>query len=102
VLGDAVNLAARLEPACGAVGARPLFCEQTYDLVKKRPDILWRRLGELRVSGKDKTIKVFEALEPGEAGDGEWLAAFSEALVAYEGKRLKQARAGFARTDSLR
>jgi hypothetical protein len=59
-------------------------------------------VGELRVSGKDKTVRVFEALEPADRGDGAWLEAFGRGLAAYEGRDLKLAAAGFSEADSLR
>lgn len=102
VLGDAVNLAARLESACGQTGCRSLFCERTYLLTRERPGILWRRVGELRVPGRDKTVKVHEALGLEAAGDGRWLEAFGKGLAAYEGRLLQAAREAFSEADRLR
>src|SRR5581483_3130147 len=61
ILGDAVNLAARLEPASEQCGTQNLFCETTYQLCAKRPDLTWRRWGRIRVVGKSEPIGVHEA-----------------------------------------
>ena len=52
VLGDGVNLAARLEPASGQCGTQNLFCVETHRLCADRADLVWRRWGRVRVLGK--------------------------------------------------
>lgn len=102
VLGDAVNLAARLEPACGRTGARNIFCEKTRLLVGDDRNVLWRQVGVLRVAGKVSEVTVYEALEPADAGGGRWLEVFHRGRVEYESRRLLEARALFLEADSLR
>jgi adenylate cyclase len=101
-LGDAVNLAARLEPASGKTGTRNLFCETTYGLTKDRPDIAWRRFGRLRVEGKDKSVGVYEAFDAEEARADPWLGRFEEALLAFEAGRLELAKKLFEETQRVR
>lgn len=102
VLGDGVNLAARLEPASGKCGTQNFFSEMTYQLTKNRPDILWRHFGTVRVEGKERTVKVHEALDPTDTPDRRWISLFSEALKAYEGKDFAVAKRLFEETGKSR
>ena len=93
VLGDRVNLAARLEASCNALGVSTLFCDRTHELVGDRDDITWRRVGEVRVQGKDVTTTAWEAF------DGErqlpWLDAYHRALAAWDDARPSDALGAF-------
>ena len=60
VLGDAVNLAARLEPANKNFGTDVMISETTYELVKD--DFVCRELDRLIVKGKSKPVKVYELI----------------------------------------
>jgi adenylate cyclase len=100
VLGDRVNLAARLEGSCSALGVRTLFCSQTYELTKDRDDIVWRRVGVLSVQGKDQTIAVYEAFDP--AVDSAFVEPFHRALSAWEGRDFEGALKGFEQVSSIR
>ncbi|MCK6507089.1 adenylate/guanylate cyclase domain-containing protein [Myxococcota bacterium] len=82
VLGDDVNLASRLEAACGQVGACTLFCPRTRALAGEVPGVAWRRIGRVRVKGKADDIEVFEALPAEEAGP--WLALYEEGVRRIE------------------
>lgn len=61
VLGDSVNLAARLEPANKNFGTNVMISEFTYELVKEK--FLCRELDRLIVKGKSKPVKVFELID---------------------------------------
>jgi len=100
ILGDRVNLAARLEAACGQCGTRNLFCEWTYDMVGKRVDITWRRFGNLRVHGKGEITPAYEAFRPAEVG--EWLEEFNAGLEAFEARRFEEAQRLFEAADAKR
>ena len=93
ILGDRVNLAARLEASCNALGVSTLFCDRTHELVGDRDDITWRRVGEVRVQGKDVTTTAWEAF------DGErqlpWLDAYHRALAAWDDARPSDALGAF-------
>ena len=65
ILGDGVNLAARLEPASGQCGTANLFCEATYKACSGRSGLVWRRWGQIRVPGKAKPLHVYEAFDAG-------------------------------------
>ncbi len=100
ILGDRVNLASRLEGACNALGVGSLVCGDTRRLVGDRPSLQWRRVGRLRVSGKQEAIEAWEVF------DGEvalpFLEPFHAGLAALEAGALEAARAQFAEADRLR
>ena len=101
VLGDRVNLAARLEASVKQCKVSNLFCHRTYELTQDREDILWRRFGQLSVSGKSETMSVYEALEPnGEMP--EWLETYHQGLAHFEAKAFGAARELFERAHVLR
>jgi adenylate cyclase len=60
VMGDAVNLAARLEPTNKVYGTTAMIGENTYELAKD--DIEVRRLDKVVVVGKKESIKVYELI----------------------------------------
>jgi adenylate cyclase len=60
VMGDAVNLGARLEPANKQYGTRIMIGENTYQLAKD--EIIVRELDLLRVKGKTEPVQVYELL----------------------------------------
>ncbi|WP_422930375.1 ion transporter [Singulisphaera sp. PoT] len=102
ILGDAVNLAARLEPASAQCGTSNLFCEYTHKLCNDRDDILWRRWGRIRVVGKSAPLKVYEAFDRDEHGEGEFIKTFHSALEAFEAQEYVKARELFLVADSQR
>jgi adenylate cyclase len=59
VMGDAVNLASRLEGITKEYGAAIIVGEGTKDLV---PDIVFRELDKVRVKGKDEPVAMYEPL----------------------------------------
>jgi adenylate cyclase len=102
ILGDGVNLAARLEPASAQCGTQNLFCEYTYRLCAGRPDLSWRRWGRIRVAGKAAPVDVFEALDPAQIGDPSFIATFDRALAAFERNDFDLARDLFLLANSQR
>ena len=61
IIGDGVNLAARLESACKQYGARILISEFTYKLL--RGTYYSRELDLVVVKGKTKPVAIFEILD---------------------------------------
>jgi adenylate cyclase len=59
VMGDAVNLASRLEGITKEYGADIIVGEGTRDAV---PDAVYRELDRVRVKGKDEAVAIFEPL----------------------------------------
>ena len=96
VIGDTVNLAARLEAANKTYGTRALVSEGTNrfaaDLVETR------EIDQVLVVGKTEPQRIFELLGRKGEVSGERLAlrdAFGTALAAYRRKNWGEARAGF-------
>ena len=103
VLGDGVNLAARLEPASGQCGTQNLFCEETRRLCADRADLVWRRWGWVRVLGKAEPVEVFEVFDAATLGDSTFVATFHRALEAFERRDLRgPGRASGGPTPSAR
>ena len=85
VLGDAANLAARLEGANKVFGTYLMISESTFEAV--REEMLARELGSLRVVGRKQPVRVYE-LEgfAGEEEPAHW-APYRQALeLCAEGK----------------
>ncbi len=61
MMGDAVNLAARCEPAGKLYGVQIAAAEPTVRAVSARdPEILWRRLDRVAVKGRTQAVDLFE------------------------------------------
>ena len=97
VMGDAVNLASRLEGANTAFGTRVLVSDRTRESCSA--GIAFREIDTVRVVGRARPVTVYEPL--GAAGavldeQGERHAAFAHALADYRAARFAAAEAGFA------
>jgi len=64
VMGDAVNLASRLEGANKYFGTSIMAAQATVDLAG--PTFAWRELDWIRVKGRDQPVRIYEALAEGE------------------------------------
>jgi adenylate cyclase len=96
-IGDAVNVAARLEAANKQYGTRVLVSDSTYKLAKEAIEV--RELDLLRVTGKDEPIRIYEALAPSGAlseKEEHLRDTFERGLEAYRAQRWVQARKAFA------
>jgi adenylate cyclase len=98
VIGDAVNLASRLEGANKAYGTRALIGEATnraaVDLIATR------EIDQVLVAGKTEPQRIFELLGRKGEVEGQRIElrdAFAEALAAYRRRCWEEARAGFER-----
>ena len=60
VIGDAVNLASRLESATKELGVNVLISEDTYELTKDVIDA--RPVKEIHVKGRGKPVMTYEVL----------------------------------------
>lgn len=84
-IGDTVNLAARLEPACKAFGVRCLISETTYEATKD--GFVVRHLGGLQVVGKTEAVQVYELLGRAREVTADRVAyaeRFGEAVAAFQ------------------
>ena len=100
VLGDAVNLASRLESASKQCGVSNLFCEKTKELTDGNKYFIWREVGYLLVTGRKQVVKVFEALEKNKDNQN-LINSFHHALSEYKLKNVKKAKNLFEKTSNL-
>lgn len=99
VIGDSVNLAARLESANKQFGTSILINGRTNEMISR--DILRRPIGLITVVGQSKPVELFEVLpvEPG-TEDEELVALIeqtTEAVRLFRDRRLDEARTAWER-----
>ena len=83
VMGDAVNLASRLEGITKEYGADIIVGEDTMKAV---PDVVFRELDRVRVKGKENAVTMYQPIGPrSEVSDDtvKRLEAFQEVLTTY-------------------
>jgi adenylate cyclase len=90
-MGDAVNVASRLEGRTKAYGVGILVGEATRNRVK---DVVFREIDRIKVKGKEEAITIYEPLAEGKNGE---LAVWHEMLRAYRAREWDEAEAGLAR-----
>lgn len=102
VIGDAVNLAARLEALNKELATRMLISEATHAQVRER--VTARRLGEVSVRGKAQAVRVFELLHLGPPDEAErsLIATFEAGVDALSEARHAEAGKCFERVVEAR
>jgi adenylate cyclase len=99
IIGDGVNLAARLESACKHYGARLLLSELTRANLKGVYRL--REIDRVIVQGKSKPVAVFECLDHHDAESFpnlmDAVGAFGEGLTLYRDGSFDRAREWFER-----
>ena len=96
MMGDAVNLAARLEGANKAYGSDLMISEATYLQTKDFVDV--RELDTIRVVGKSEAIKVYQLLERKDKTQGlvaDLISQYNKAHELYKERDYVAAKAGF-------
>jgi adenylate cyclase len=95
VMGDAVNLASRLEGANKLFHTSILVSEETWRRVKSQAT--GRRLGSLQVRGRSEPVRVWElrALRPPTEAERRVIARFESAVDALAARKHQEAKAGF-------
>ena len=96
VMGDAVNLGARLEGLTREYGVGIIVGPVTAELVK---DGVFRELDKVKVKGKDEPVAIFEPIGLAGSLDDkllEEIKLWHQALKLYRDQELDQAEEGFA------
>jgi adenylate cyclase len=91
VMGDAVNLASRLEGINKTYGTHIIISENTYADVKD--DFVCREVDWVRVKGKLQPVKIYELLSEGKAKSNviEMAKYFGEGYQRYHEKKFDHA-----------
>ena len=92
IMGNAVNLAARLEGVNKVYGSWILAAESTRN--ETGDEFIWRRLDRVRVIGINQPVRLYELIDfAADAGDSysDLLGRFDEALSLYEKREWKKA-----------
>ena len=99
VIGDAVNLASRLEALTRTYGVDMLVGASVAELV--RDEVYLRSVARVQVKGKTKPVDVFTFVAArGEEGDPEflkWLETYEEALDKFRARDFNDAKILFSR-----
>jgi len=85
-MGDAVNVASRLEGRTKTYGVDILVGEATR---RQLPEVAWREIDRIRVKGKDRVVTAFEPLRA--EVDREELRLWTQTLRAYRAGQWDQA-----------
>ncbi|MEN9797138.1 MAG: hypothetical protein RL653_834, partial [Pseudomonadota bacterium] len=96
MIGDTVNLAARLEGANSVYGTRILCGERTLELARGAVEL--RELDLLQVKGKTRGVRVAEVAALSGALEGptaDRFARFAEALAALRAREFERAKSSF-------
>ncbi len=104
VIGDAVNLASRLEGANKFFGSSIMVSQETLDAAGMGAAVT-RPLGRIRVKGKEKPVRIHELLGAGDAGLDvlpDWAETFARGMALFEQGDFAAAAELFARADQER
>ncbi len=103
VIGDGVNLSARLESITKQYGCDIVLSEHTYDLCR---DQVWvRDLDLIRVKGKLKPVKIYELIgdrtHPLDADTKAFLQVYTQGQAAYRARAFHVALAHFDAAQAM-
>ena len=102
MMGDTVNIAARLEASAKQYGVYIQVAENTYTTVKDQFE--WRFLDNVRVKGKKRPVKVFELLAEKDELDDEYsklVPRFNEGLELYLAQEWEKSLSAFKEAESM-
>jgi adenylate cyclase len=93
-VGDAVNVAARLEGLTKTYGVHIVAGEDTREAAREA--FPFRFLDVVAVKGRPEPLDVFEVLPPGAPGAADLLRRYDEAVALYRGRQWAEAEKAFA------
>ena len=93
VLGDGVNLAARLE-SCTKQFHTDILIGATIEALT-REHFIYRTVGLITVKGKTKPVEVFTLLSDKSVPPPAWLAPYQDAIKLYRQRQFSEAITGF-------
>lgn len=97
LIGDAVNLASRLEGITKKFKTDLIISESVHDLV--RGEFLTRTVGVIQAAGMTRPVKVYEVLEDLKKPQGqwpaEWVARYEQATEAFFSRKFTEAQTLF-------
>lgn len=102
MMGDTVNLAARLEASAKQYGIYIQVAESTYEVVKDQFE--WRELDYVRVMGKSEPVHVYELLvEKGKMSEetAALMKVYHKAMHYYRNQEWEKGLAWFKKADEL-
>jgi adenylate cyclase len=102
MMGDAVNLAARLESAAKQYGVFTLISQNTYELVKN--DFEFRKIDKITVFGKSEPVVVYELIAQKGALTPEctkMLSLYNEGLTCFHAQEWETASEKFQEAHLL-
>jgi adenylate cyclase len=103
VMGDDVNLTARLEPTNKDYGTKIIMGPQTFNAVRER---VWARpLDKLVVKGKSEGVLIYELIglrEDDPIGPGEWPLLYEKALHHFWAQEWDAAEALFEQVQTMK
>jgi adenylate cyclase len=98
VMGDAANLASRLEGVNKVFGTSILISQSTFNYLKDK--IKCRKIGEVRVVGKSESVVVYEPISVEDPRRvSELVEGFSEGFRLFEQKLLQEALEKFRQLE---
>ena len=101
LIGDAVNLASRIEGVNKMLGTHILMSGAAASFLDE--SFRTRRVGSFRVKGRSESVELYELLGPvRHDSPPEWVMVYHEALARLEAGDNAGAMKGFATVDSMR
>src|SRR5204863_1538678 len=102
VIGDAVNIASRLEGTNKLYGSTIIIGPETRRLAGDR--IVVRELDRLAVYGRAGGLQIYELLEMADEAGGapDWVEAYEAGLAAWRAREFTAAIAAFEKASDIR
>ena len=98
MIGDAVNLAARLESLNKMLGTSILMSDDLHRRIGD--EFVTRKVGHFRVKGRREVTIIHELLGPAVNGTPEWIDIYHDALAALAAEQREQACELFMKTSA--